>query len=364
MRIMFAGGGTGGHIYPAVAVAQEVRAMNPETEILFIAGAKELEKRIITEAGFDCRTLPVIGLPRKATPLLFVFAWELGVSIVKALGHVRRFRPSVVLSTGGYVSGPTVIAARGLGIPVVIQEQNSFPGIANRRLARSADLVLLGFGDAGRYFEGKAETLVTGNPVRADIASGDRDRSAERLGLDPVKKTVLVFGGSQGAGALNSTFAVIAVRLAERDIQTIWQTGGLEYDDYKSRDGAEGGKIRVLRYIDTMRDAYAAADIVVARAGAMTVAEITACGLPAVFVPLPTAAGNHQEHNARSLERAGAAAVILERDLTPGLCERTILDIVSSDETMSRMRTASEGLGRKDAAKNIAVLLFERYGMN
>ncbi|MCD6308335.1 MAG: undecaprenyldiphospho-muramoylpentapeptide beta-N-acetylglucosaminyltransferase, partial [Candidatus Latescibacteria bacterium] len=364
MRVLFAAGGTGGHIYPAIAVAQEVRSMNMESEILFIAGTKEIEKRIISEAGFDCMTLPVMGLPRKASPLIFVFAWKLGVSIVKAIGYVRRFRPSVVMSTGGYVSGPTVIAARRLGIPVVIQEQNSFPGIANRRLAGSADIVLLGFGDAGVYFEGKAETLVTGNPVRADVASGDRNRSAESFGLDPAKKTVLVFGGSQGARVLNRTFAVIAERLAERDIQTIWQTGSLEYDDYISRDGAHDGKIRVLRYIDAMRNAYAAADIVVARAGAMTIAEINACGLPAVFVPLPTAAGNHQEHNARSLERAGAAVVITEGDLTPELCERTILNIVSSAETLGRMGKASEGLGRKDAARKIAELLFERYGMN
>lgn len=364
MRFIFAGGGTGGHIYPALAVAKEIMTIQPDAEILFVAGTRGIERRIVSDAGFSLKTIPVIGLPRKVSPAFVLFGWKLMVSVLISRGCLRNFKPSVVLATGGYVSGPPIIAAHTLGIPVVIQEQNSFPGITTRKLARYADIVFLGFHDADRYFRGDVETIVTGNPVRNEIGTGNHETAAALFGFNPSVKTVLVFGGSQGSRALNTVISGTAERLALKEIQVLWQTGQNEYATYKRFDGLCDGYIRVFPYLDDMVSAYAASDLVVSRAGAMTIAEITACGLPAVLIPLPTAAGNHQEHNARSLESAGAATMILERDLTSPVLENEIINIVTSADILSVKAESSKKLGNKDAAGVIARMLLERYGMN
>ncbi|MFC1694448.1 undecaprenyldiphospho-muramoylpentapeptide beta-N-acetylglucosaminyltransferase [Candidatus Latescibacterota bacterium] len=364
MRVMFVGGGTGGHIYPALAVAEEIMNKKPETEILFVAGNRGIERKIVTDAGFPLKTIPVTGLPRKLTPALVTFAWKLMVSILKSRKFMRCFKPSVMMATGGYVSGPPIIAAFTMGIPVVIQEQNSFPGITNRKLARLADLVFLGFGNAEKYFGKSVETMTTGNPVRSEIGTGIRAVSAEIFNIDPSLKTVLIFGGSQGAHAINSAVSKIVEHIAENDIQVLWQTGRRDYDLYSKFDRISKGKVRVLSYIDDMVSAYTVSDMVVCRAGAMTIAEITVCGLPAVFIPLPTAAGNHQEYNARSLADADAAVMILERDLASGKLEHEITCIITSEKRLSSMSEASRRLAKKDAAGVIAGVLLERYAVN
>ena len=361
MRVMFAGGGTGGHIYPALAVAEEIKNRQPDTDILFIAGTKGIEQRIVSNAGFPLKTIPVIGFPRKLSPSLLPFVWKLMVSVVRSRNFISGFRPSVMMATGGYVSGPPIIAARTLGIPVVIQEQNSFPGITSRKLARYVDIIFLGFQDAGRYFTGKTEIMVTGNPVRKEIGKGKREASSEKFGLNPALKTILILGGSQGSHIINTAVSEIAGNIAEKGIQVLWQTGRKEYDMYERFDGLFDRKVRVLPYIEDMVSAYGAVDLVVSRAGAMTIAEITTCGLPAVFIPLFTAAGNHQEHNARSLVNANAAAMIIESNLTPEVLEREIMGILTSDETLAYKSEASKRIGRKDAAGIIAGVIIERF---
>ena len=362
MKIVFAGGGTGGHIYPALAVAKEIMNRQPGAEVLFVGGTKGIERKIVSDAGYTLETIPVSGLPRKVSLSMVGFFWKLGVSIVMSRRVLKRFRPSVVMATGGYVSGPPIIAALSLGLPTVILEQNSYPGITNRKLGRFADIVFLGFQDAAPFFERKAETMVTGNPVRDTISAGRRDESARKFGLDPSLRTVLVFGGSQGSAAINRAVSGAAESIAARDIQVLWQTGALEYTMWKPFDKRCDGRIRVVPYIDAMEHAYAAADCVVARAGAMSIAEITACGLPAVFIPLPTAAANHQELNAQSLVTAGAAAMIIEKNLTSDSLEREIVRILLSQERIAAMSRASKNLGRPEAAKNIAGIILERYG--
>lgn len=362
MRIAFAAGGTGGHVYPALAVAREIVRRRPETEVLFIGGTRGIERKIVGDSGFPVETIPACGMPRKLSLAMAPFLWKLGVSILRSRAVLSRFRPAVVMATGGYVSGPPVMAARTMGIPVVIQEQNSFPGITNRKLARSADLVFLGFEDARKYFPGRAEVVFSGNPVRSEIGCGDRAIAAGGFGLDPDGKILLVFGGSQGSQAINKTVSGALDRIAAEGIQVLWQTGDREYDRWKALDGGHGGRIRVLPYIAVMADAYAAADLAVARAGAISIAEMTVCGLPGVFIPLPTAAENHQEHNARSLEGVGAAAVIPERNLTPALLAETVCGILGSDERLRSMSAASRSLGRTDAAARIAQTILERYG--
>ena len=332
MRVMFAGGGTGGHIYPALAVAREIMNRRPEVEILFIAGTRGIESKIFSDAGFDVKTIPVTGLPRKVSPSLIPFAWKLVMSIAQSRRCLKGFRPSVIMATGGYVSGPPIIAAYMMGIPVVIQEQNSFPGITNRKLGRFAEIVFLGFRDAVKYFEGKAETMVTGNPVRNGIEIGEREASAIKFNLDPELKTILVFGGSQGSHAINIVLREVIEQVAQMKIQILWQTGRKEFEENRRFDGMSDGRVRILPYIDDMVSAYSAADMVVSRAGAMTVAEITACGLPAVLIPLPTAAENHQEYNARSLVSSGSAVMIVEKDLTPDVLLQEITRIISSED--------------------------------
>jgi UDP-N-acetylglucosamine--N-acetylmuramyl-(pentapeptide) pyrophosphoryl-undecaprenol N-acetylglucosamine transferase len=364
MRIVFAGGGTGGHVYPAIAVARELMNRRADTEVLFIGGTRGIERSIVDTAGFRMETIPATGLPRKLSPALIGFVWNLGISIVRSRAFIGGFRPQVIMATGGYVSGPPVIAARTLGIPVVIQEQNAYPGITNRMLGRFAELVFLGFENARKHFGASVHTVVTGNPVRGEIGVSVREPSARKFGLDPALPTVLVFGGSQGARAVNRAFSGAVERIASEGIQALWQTGEREYPAWMHFDGSAEGKIRVLPYIEVMADAYAAADLAVARSGAMSIAEITACGLPSVLVPLPTAAENHQERNARALADAGAAVMIPERDLTPELMGDTVLDVLRSGDRRSSMAECSRKLGRKDAASAIAELIFERYGTN
>lgn len=362
MRILFAGGGTGGHIYPALAVAGELRRIKPDIEMLFIAGLRGIEQRIYRNAGYPMETINVTGMPRSISPALAPFAWRLGVSSFISAGIIRRFKPAAVVATGGYVSGPPIIAAWIMGTPVAIQEQNSYPGVTTRKLARFADIIFLGFPEAEPYFPAGVETVVTGNPVRAGITAGERVRGARSFGLDPERRTLLVFGGSQGASAINRAMDTAVADFADSGFQVIWQTGEREHEDYKRHNGAGDGCILVLPYLDNMPGAYAAADLAVTRAGAMTLAELAACGLPSVLVPLSTAAANHQEHNARAVETAGAARMILERDLTPQILGETVTGIIGDDDTREAMAAASRRVGRPRAAMHIAEQIIKRYG--
>jgi len=360
MRIVFAGGGTGGHIYPALAIAGSLKEKVKDIEIVYIAGSKSMERDIVGKAGLRVETLPVVGMPRKLSPALIGFSWKLGVSIVKSINVLRRLKPKAVVATGGYVSGPPLIAAKMLGIPALIQEQNSYPGITNRKLGRYADMIFLGFSEAAKYFPANVETIHTGNPVRNSVGAGERTASAKVFGLDPEKKTVLVFGGSQGARAINTVVAEIAKALATQGIQLIWQSGKNEFDQYSAFDDPTRG-IRVLPYIEDMASAYGASDMVVARAGAMSISEITTCGLPVIFVPLPTAAGNHQEFNARSLVDAGAATMILQRDLSGESLLKEIETLLHDAPLLNERAAASKKYARENAAENIADIIAEKY---
>ena len=364
MRILFSAGGTGGHIYPALAVAREILDEQSQTEILFIGGNREIEHKIISDAGFEMKTISVTGLPRKPTLALIAFMIRLGISIIKSMLIIRGFKPSIIMATGGYVSAPPIIAAWILGVPVVIQEQNSYPGYTTRKLARFANMVFLGFQDAVDFIGEKTKTFVTGNPVRKDIGTGTREASSSVFNLDPNFKTILVFGGSQGARSINRELSKIVQDIAENGIQVIWQTGINEFKKWNKYNECLKDMIRILPYIENMSNGYAASDLVVSRAGAMTIAEITACGLPGIFVPLPTATENHQEYNALSLVKAGAASMILEKDLTPETLKQEINKIINSKERLKAMSMQSKKLGKKDAASVIAGIIIEQFGMN
>jgi UDP-N-acetylglucosamine--N-acetylmuramyl-(pentapeptide) pyrophosphoryl-undecaprenol N-acetylglucosamine transferase len=361
MTVAFTAGGTGGHIYPAIAVAEELKRMDPEIDIRFISGTREIERTIIENAGYPLQTISVIGMPRSLSPRLAVFAVKLGTAAIRSFRILREMKPSCLLATGGYVSGPPVLAAYILGIPVLLQEQNSYPGIATRRLAKFSDVVFLGFADAGQYF-GKASRILTGNPVRRGIEKTSRNEGASAFGLDPAKKTALVFGGSQGAHMVNKAISSIVDDIVSAGYQLIWQTGAGEYEQWSGL--SRQGSIAITPYIDKMNCAYAVSDIVIARAGAMTIAELNQCGLPSILVPLPTAAENHQEYNARSLETVGAARVILERDLTPETLKSELFGLLENDSVRETMSSSSRKLGGGDAARMIAEYIFNNCSEN
>ena len=283
------GGGTGGHVYPALAIAEEVRRVEPSAEILFVGTARGLEARVVPEYGFRLEYIEARGLPRRLSLDASVSLAQTVRGFAQVVGVVRNFRPDVLVGTGGYVSAPALFAAGLLRRPLLIQEQNATPGIANRMMADNAREIHTAFAAARAWFPRQASRVhLTGNPLRAGIAHGDRGATAARLGLDPAKTTVLVFGGSLGARSINTALRDAAPALfavAGTDVQFVVQTGPTMAAEVAASCRAAGLQARVSAFIEDMIGAYALADFTVCRAGAMTLAEITACGLPAVLVP-------------------------------------------------------------------------------
>ena len=362
MKVMIAGGGTGGHVYPGIAVAEEIRRMRPGIDVVFVGGRRGLEAQAVPEAGFRIRYLVTRGFPRRAW---WLWPWAL---FLNAVGFVQAFfvilieRPSVVLGTGGYVSGPVALAARLVGIPLLLQEQNSVPGIANRWLARIADEVHLSFVEARSYFDRKDNLKVSGNPVRQHILSGDPSAALKEFGLEEGRPTVFVFGGSRGAHRINEAALDAMRKLKGRvDVQWILQTGREDFEWAKGIVEAEQLPARVMPFLRRIHMAYAAADLVVCRSGAMTLAEIAACGTPAILVPYPHAANDHQTVNASNLVDRGAAAMILDSALSGDRLAKEIAHWLSDKQGLSRMSANARTFTRPDAAERI-VRSLERWG--
>lgn len=360
MKVLLAGGGTGGHIYPAVTIARGLQAKVPDCEILFVGTKQGLEADIIPKEGFSFRTIDVQGMQRS-------LSWDTFRTIgrlIKGLGQSRRilqeFQPDVVIGTGGYVCGPVVLMASLLGIPAVIQEQNVIPGITNKILARFVKLVLLGFKEASPYFPKGSKTVAAGNPVRPDIIDARRENGLRAFGLDPAKRTILVAGGSRGARKINEAMLqVYHDFMAEKDIQILHVTGNSEYEPLRAKakelgiDCQNHGNIILAPYLYNMPEAMAAADLIIYRAGAIGLAEIAARGLPAVLVPYPYAAENHQEYNARLVEEKGAAVVITDKELTGKKLSQTISSLLFEPGKLTQMAAASHALGRPRATSDI-----------
>jgi len=362
MKVLIAGGGTGGHVYPGIAVAEEIQRIRPGFEIVFVGTRRGLESTAVPEAGFRIRYVLTRGFPRRAW---WRWPWALLANLIglfQALWVVMSERPSVVLGTGGYVSGPVSLAAWMLGRPLLLQEQNSVPGIANRWLARIADEVHLSFVEARSYFIRKDNLKVSGNPVRSHILSGDRTTALQEFGLDAGKPTVFIFGGSRGAHRINEAAIDAMRRLKGRvDVQFILQTGRDDFEWAKGIVDAEQLPARVMPYLRRIHMAYAAADLVVCRSGAMTLAEIAACGTPSILIPYPHAAHDHQVVNASNLVDRGAAAMILDRELTGERLANEMAHWLSDRQGLSRMSANARTFTRPDAAERI-VRSLERWG--
>ncbi|MGE5559515.1 MAG: undecaprenyldiphospho-muramoylpentapeptide beta-N-acetylglucosaminyltransferase [Chloroflexota bacterium] len=360
MRVLITGGGTGGHINPALAIARELRERDPGLELLYVGTRVGLEADLVPRAGIEFRTITVSGVIRKSPLQAALGVLRAGKGFLEARGIIRQFRPDVVVGTGGYVSGPVMLAAAMLGVPTLLQEQNAFPGVTNRILSRWVARVALAFEEARRYVSPRSRPFVTGNPIRRDILAAEREASARELGLDPGKRTILVTGGSRGAGSFAKAVPELAAAVRQRpDLQLIWGTGKQYYDAARHELERRGiwplpGNIVMMPYIYRQDLAMAASDLAVVRAGALTLAELTARGLPSVIIPSPNVTHNHQVMNARVLSSAGAADVILESDLTGQRLVDRVLAIIDSPERLKQMATRSRALGKPNATSDIA----------
>ena len=352
LRVVIAGGGTGGHLYPALAIAEAFRRKVPETRVIFLGTARGLEAKVVPSEGYELVLLPVRGLLRKMTLQNLLFPFRLAYSIGKCVLLFRRFRPHLVLGTGSYVAGPALTAARWLGIPRAIQEQNSFPGLVNRLHGDRADAVFLGFEAAKRYFKRKDRIFVYGNPLRGDLRGYPKARAYEKYGLQPQHRTLLIFGGSQGAKRLNEIVAEAIPEIAKDEaLQILWLVGSAWYERWRGLE--QPGKIKILAYEPEMAAAYAIADLALCRAGAMTIAELTLCGIPAIYVPFPFATADHQTMNARAVVEAGGGVLIAENELDRQVLLQTVLELLHDQAKLQTMADATGKLAKPRAAEAI-----------
>lgn len=365
MNIIVSGGGTGGHIYPALTIMRTIEEKYPDTNFLYVGTNKGLEADIIPKENIPFATVDIQGFKRSLSPANFVRAGLAAIGVAKAMNVVRKFKPDAVIGTGGYVCGPVLMAASMLGIPTLIQEQNVVPGITNKILAKFVTKIAAGTPEAAKHFPA-GKVICTGNPIRKEVMTAVREEGAKAFGFDPAKKTVLISGGSRGARSINNAMIdVLAAAAQQTEVQYLHVTGKLDYEDIIGRlakkgvNLAETPNIKVEPYLYNMPAAMAMADLVVYRAGATGLAELTARGIPAILIPYPYAAENHQEHNARALEAAGAAKVILNRDLKSENLQSTLQELLADDEKLVAMSAASKALGKPQAAEDIANMVIE-----
>ncbi|MCB9464804.1 MAG: undecaprenyldiphospho-muramoylpentapeptide beta-N-acetylglucosaminyltransferase [Candidatus Eisenbacteria bacterium] len=355
MKILITGGGTGGHLYPALAVADALKPKLGADNILFVGSNRGMESREVPEAGYGFRGLESVGFPRKPSPQLFK-AMSAGVKAVRVARTILgEFAPDVVFSTGGYASAPVVFASWLARIPIVLHEQNSVPGRANRFASRKAERVFLGFSSARRFFPRRDHLRLSGNPLREQVVNGSRPRAIRQFRLEEGRKTVLVLGGSQGAHSINQAMVDALGYFGEReDVQFLIQSGQRDHEWMVERCREQPAKSWVRRFIPNMGDAYAVADLVVARAGAMTISELEACGLPSVLVPYPHAMDNHQLLNADQLREGGAAIVIEDRFLSGKDLHDQIVTLLEDHVELRKMSMNARRLARPDATEEIA----------
>lgn len=355
-RIVISGGGTGGHIYPAIGIAKALTALDAGIEVVFIGGRNRLESTIVPQQGFRFLPISVAGFPRRLTWRWLPVIGNVCAGLAQSLWRLKTLKPSVVVGTGGYVCGPVLFAAVLLGIPITVQEQNVAPGLTNRILARWAKGIYLAFEATAPHFPGK-NIEVTGNPIRRTISAVQRNNAIyEQFGLAPHLKTVFVMGGSQGAHAINQAMmeALKDLEPLHGQLQVIHQTGTPDYKEVQARYTTSPLRYLVQPYFDPIEAVYAIADLMVCRAGGMTISEITACGIPAIFIPLPTAVGNNQRLNAQTVADKGGGIVLDQQTLTGRQLAAEIVQNITTPEKHRRMAEASRQLGKPNAGEEIA----------
>ena len=349
-RFLFAGGGTGGHLFPAIAVAEQIREMKPDAEILFVGTKDKIEGRVVPKLGFRFKSIWIKGFSRKITLENLLFPLKLIVSAVQSLLINISFKPRVAIGSGGYVAGPAIWAASVMGAKVLLLEQNSYPGVTTRLLERFADEVHLSFDTSKKYLRREKVHHLTGNPVRKNLVRMDRKAALEKFGLYSEKKTLLVLGGSLGAKSINHVMSESIKTLEENNIQVIWQTGKNYYEQFQNLNS---GKVKIYDFIDDMNLAYSACDLLLARAGATTIAELLNLGIPSILVPSPNVAENHQYYNAKALSDNEVAVLIEDKNLINELVQ-TILNLLNSEKKLNEISNKALELATPNAAQIIA----------
>lgn len=362
--VLIAGGGTAGHVFPAVAVAH---VLADEFAPLFVGTKGRLEERLVPEAGFELRHIEMVPVPRRPSPALLRLPLALRRSIRVCAELIQETGAVAAVTFGGYVSFPLAWASSRLGLPLVVHEQNSVPGLANRVAARWADRVAVTFPASADEFPYPERTTVTGNPVRREMRSFDAEEARraglERFQLDPARRTLLVFGGSQGAAKINEAAVASHRRWRSPDkIQILHAAGRTQHQQsaaawQRARSAGEGPLVRCIDFIDRMEEAYAVADVVVCRAGATSIAELTVLGKPSVLIPYPHATGDHQKKNAFALRQAGAAKVVLDDALDGYTLVDAVEPLLQEDDLREQMAASARAFSRPQAAENVARLV-------
>lgn len=362
VRVMITGGGTGGHIYPALAIAKGLLARDSKTEILYVGIEDGMEARLVPEAGIEFKGISGKGLPRKLSLETVKVIGKSFKALWETKNILRKFHPDLVVGTGGYVSGPVVLTAALFNIPTLLHEQNALPGITNRILARFVRRVMVTFPESIAHFGVKHKMELVGLPVRQEIGQISREAGARHFGLHPDRLTLLVTGGSRGARTLNQGMVTVLAKLLQHpEIQVIWATGTLTYGETIEELEKRGiswqrSQWRVLEYLKDMPEALACADLYIGRAGAASLAELMVAGIPGILVPYPFAAENHQEHNAQALVQGGAAKLVLDSECGGERLWQEVEGLVSQPALLKKMGAAALALAQPKALQKIVDL--------
>ncbi len=357
IKFIISGGGTGGHIYPAIAIANELKSRFPKAEFLFVGAQDKMEMQKVPQAGYAIKGLWIAGLQRKLTLQNLLFPVKLVSSLWKSRAIIKSFKPDVVIGTGGFASGPLLQMANSLNIPTLIQEQNSFPGITNKLLSKKANKICVAYENLERFFPND-KMILTGNPVRQDLIDIDSKRAEaiQYFNLDPSKKTLLILGGSLGARRVNQLIEKELDFFASQNVQIIWQCGKFYLDEYKKYDlnnnQQTATNIQVLAFIDRMDLVYAAADFVISRAGASSVSELSIVGKPVIFIPSPNVAEDHQTKNAKSIVDKNGALMIKESELDENF-NSVFSDLVANENLQKQLSENIKKLAKVNATKDI-----------
>lgn len=359
-KILIAGGGTGGHLFPALAIGEEIHRREPDAKIHYVGSNFGLEARVFPVKDVWHTLLPIRGLQRgfslKSMGRNVLLPGRIFRSMLKIRSLMKEFLPQVVVGTGGYASAlPLYMASKkDEPLPIILQEQNSIPGVTTRCFAQKAKAICVAFSEANDHLE--HETILTGNPIRQGIADGSRNQGIKEYNFQHDHQTIFLFGGSQGSAYLNKMMNQVVSNIAGAGLQVLWQTGDLEYNKYKHR---EANNIRVVPFIHNIADVYAMADLIICRSGALTLAEVTVCGKPSILVPFPAAAADHQTKNAQALVNAGAARILFEKALHPKDFFHSVMNLIHDKAELEKMSEVSKKLGRPDATREIVDHIFE-----
>lgn len=354
-KVIISGGGTGGHIFPAIAIANALKAKDESIDIMFVGAKGKIEMEKVPQAGYTIEGLWISGFHRKLTLRNLMFPFKLISSLWKARGIVKKFKPDVAVGVGGYASGPTLQMAARAGVPTLVQEQNSYAGVTNRILAGKVNKVCVAYSGMEKFFP-KEKIILTGNPVRQQVVQidGKRAEAYKHFGLDPNKKTILSMGGSLGARTINDSIeAAFDLFASHQDIQILWQAGKLYIEEFEGKETGKLPNVHLTKFIDRMDLAYAAADVVIGRAGAATISELELVQKPAILVPSPNVAEDHQTKNAMALVDVGAAIMVKDVEARDVLIQ-TAIDLLNDEAKQKELSNNIAKLGKENAADRIA----------